>query len=258
MRGFTKRPHRGPEAERGSVGKIELLQPILADPHKLDRTTAGTVGEQALANIPAPRNCILSERELSFEWQLARAICLFIEGRRCDGTSGTSHEMAIQGPSIGCFRVRGKLQYGIHRSDSSSHHRSAVRSSDGIAWRRREKASWHFLVRLEGLLSCAELTPMQGLTICVMCCYATHLDYGTTGLRRPDAGITCPSLGVVHTVMNPLDGAVDPILTIQGVVSAPLTGTNTAEFQETRRGRNQPIQGNFDPGSAGSGACFLP
>lgn len=60
------------------------------------------------------------------------------------------------------------------------------------------EASWHFLVRLEGLLTCAELTPMQGLNICVMCCIATHVDYGTTGLRIPDAGITCPRFDLVH------------------------------------------------------------
>jgi hypothetical protein len=55
----------------------------------------------------------------------------------------------------------------------------------------------------------------------------------------------------VPVSMNPLDGAVDP--TIQGIVSAAFTGTNTVEFQETRRGRNEPIQGNFDPSSA----CFF-
>lgn len=44
---------------------------------------------------------------------------------------------------------------------------------------------------------------------------------------------------------------------IQGVlVSALLTGTDTAEFHETRRGRNQSIQGNFDPSSAGD-VCIV-
>lgn len=80
MRGFIKSPHRGPEAERGSVGKIELLQPDLGGPTQARSDDCGTVGEQALANIPGPRNCISSERELSFEWQLAGRFVSFYRG----------------------------------------------------------------------------------------------------------------------------------------------------------------------------------
>lgn len=105
------------------------------------------------------------------------------------GRSAPGDVRMIQGPRIGCFRVRVNLPYGIHRSDSSRHHRPetrCVRSYWNYLARKGQLATFTLFSQLRDHLSDMRGKDIHadagGVTSC-SCCIATAVCFQRRDIR---------------------------------------------------------------------------